>query len=127
MDFDQFITVPRLARAGRRERMPINYPEGRGADVPVSANAASEINPSDRPDAADGLAGSSAGLSRAGRFYLRHEYAVVYAVAAVSYTLIGLHAKFLLNWIVGPLWPIVFIWIGPVLVRRITGWKDPLP
>ena len=58
---------------------------------------------------------------------MRHEYGVVYAVAAISYTAVGLHFKWLLNWIVGPLWPIVFIWAGPVVVRRITGWKEPLP
>ncbi len=58
---------------------------------------------------------------------MRHEYGVVYAVAAISYTFIGLHFKVLLNWIVGPLWPIVFMWGGPILVRRITGWTTPLP
>ncbi len=64
---------------------------------------------------------------RAERFYLRHEYAVIYAVAGVSYTVVGMHAKMLLNWIVGPLWPIVCMWWGPLLVRRLTGWKAPLP
>jgi len=61
------------------------------------------------------------------RYYLRHEYAVIYAGAGVSYTLIAMQAKVLLNWIVGPLWPIVFMWWGPVVVRRLTGWKAPLP
>jgi hypothetical protein len=67
------------------------------------------------------------GLGRCARFYVRHEYAVIYAAAAISYTLLGLHVKALLNWIIGPLWPIVFIWWGPTAVRRITGWKAPLP
>ena len=61
------------------------------------------------------------------RFYVRHEYAVVYAVAGASYVLVGMHVKVLLNWIVGPLWPVAFMWLGPVLVRRVTGWQDPLP
>ena len=61
------------------------------------------------------------------RFYVRHEYTVVYAVAGASYVLIGMHVKVLLNWIVGPLWPVAFVWLGPVLVRRVTGWQDPLP
>jgi hypothetical protein len=61
------------------------------------------------------------------RFYVRHEYAVVYAVAGTSYVLVGMHVKVLLNWIVGPLWPVAFMWLGPVLVRRVTGWQDPLP
>lgn len=60
-------------------------------------------------------------------FYLRHEYAVVYVVAGLSYILIGMNAKVILNWIVGPLWPVVFMWWGPPLVRRVTGWEAPLP
>ena len=74
---------------------------------------------------ADGASSDRSG--RLERTYVRHEYAVVYAVAAVSYTLLGLNFKWLLNWIVGPLWPVVFMWWGPVLVRRVTGWKAPLP
>lgn len=58
---------------------------------------------------------------------MRHEYGVVYAVAAISYTLIGMRFTGLLNWIVGPLWPVAFMWAGPSLVRRVTGWTAPLP
>jgi hypothetical protein len=61
------------------------------------------------------------------RFYIRHEYGVVYAAAGVSYVLIAMHVKVILNWIVGPLWPVVFMWLGPVVVRRVTGWQDPMP
>jgi len=68
--------------------------------------------------------GSTGRIERA---YARHEYAVIYLVAGTSYTLISLHAKVLLNWIVGPLWPVAFMWWGPQLVRRVTGWKAPLP
>jgi hypothetical protein len=60
-------------------------------------------------------------------FYLRHEYGVLYGLAGVSYVLVGMKVTFLLNWIVGPLWPIAVIWAGPPLVRRLTGWRDPLP
>jgi len=72
-------------------------------------------------------AAEAGGTGRLERAYVRHEYAVVYAVAAVRYTVLGLNFKWLLNWIVGPLWPVVFMWWGPVLVRRVTGWKAPLP
>lgn len=60
-------------------------------------------------------------------YYLRHEYAVIYLVAGVSYTLLAMRVTLLLNWIVGPLWPIVCMWWGPVVVRRTTGLKAPLP
>jgi hypothetical protein len=69
----------------------------------------------------------AAGVGRIERAYVRHEYAVIYIVAGTSYTLISMHAKVLLNWIVGPLWPVAFMWWGPMLVRRVTGWKAPLP
>jgi hypothetical protein len=60
-------------------------------------------------------------------FYVRHEYGVLYALAGISYVVVGMRVTFLLNWIVGPLWPIAVIWAGPPLVRRLTGWRDPLP
>ena len=58
---------------------------------------------------------------------MRHEYAVVYIVAGTSYTLVALHHKVLLNWLIGPLWPVLSMWWGPRIVRRITGWKASLP
>jgi hypothetical protein len=61
------------------------------------------------------------------RFYLRHEYAVIYVSAGAIYILVGMRVTFLLNWIVGPLWPVACIWVVPPLVRRATGWRDPLP
>ena len=59
--------------------------------------------------------------------YLRHEYLVVGVVSSIVYIAIAVNVKFLLNWIVGPAWPIVCMWVVPVLVRRVTGWDDPLP
>ena len=53
---------------------------------------------------------SQGGAGRLERAYVRHEYAVIYIVAGTSYTLISMHAKVLLNWIVGPLWPVAFMW-----------------
>lgn len=60
-------------------------------------------------------------------FYLRHEYLVVYVVSAALYIAVGINLKFLLNWIIGPLWPIACMWFVPPLVRRVAGWDDPLP
>jgi len=61
------------------------------------------------------------------RAYLRHEYLVVYVISSVVYVAIAINVKFLLNWIVGPLWPIACMWFVPPLVRRIAGWDDPVP
>ena len=66
-------------------------------------------------------------MSRAQRAYVRHEYAVIYLVAGVTYLLVALRTKAVLNWIVGPLWPVAFMWWGPRLVRRLTKWRAPLP
>lgn len=59
--------------------------------------------------------------------YLRHEVVVVTVVASIVYVLVGMRFTALLNWIVGPLWPVVWVWAVPPVVRRVTGWPDPLP
>ena len=61
------------------------------------------------------------------RFYVRHEYLVVGVASSVLYVAIAVNVKFLLNWIIGPVWPIVCMGVVPVVVRRLTGWDDPLP
>jgi hypothetical protein len=60
-------------------------------------------------------------------FYLRHEIVVITIASSVLYIAVGMHARFLLNWIVGPIWPITCVWFVPPLVRRAFGWRDPLP
>lgn len=60
-------------------------------------------------------------------WYLAHELWVLYVVAAVSYTLVAMYEKLLLNWIIGPIWPVLVVWFGPVVVRKVTRWEDPLP
>ena len=66
-------------------------------------------------------------MSAARRRYLRHEYLVVYVVSSVLYIAIAVNVKILLNWIIGPLWPIACMWVVPPVVRRVTGWDDPVP
>ena len=46
-----------------------------------------------------------------------------YLLAAVSYILLGVWHKWLLNWFVGPLWLVAIIAVGPWLTDRlgITG------
>ena len=42
----------------------------------------------------------------------------LYAVAALSYILVGVFEKSLLNWVVGPLWLLVILVAGLSLRRR---------
>lgn len=42
-----------------------------------------------------------------------------YLAAAITYILLGIWHKWLLNWFVGPLWLVAFIVIGPWLTDRI--------
>jgi len=52
-----------------------------------------------------------------------------YVVAAVSYILLGIWHKFLLNWFVGPMWLVAVVVIGPAVwdrVRKLRSEKaDP--
>ena len=50
-----------------------------------------------------------------------------YLVAAVSYILLGVWHKWLLNWFVGPLWLVTIIVVGPWLTDRLglTGRRRP--
>jgi hypothetical protein len=49
----------------------------------------------------------------------RREEAFWYLFAAVSYVSLGIYHKWLLNWIVGPLWLVATVAIGPVILDRI--------
>ena len=44
-----------------------------------------------------------------------------YLFAAVSYILLGMWQKFLLNWFVGPMWLVAVVVIGPALWDRVRG------
>lgn len=53
-----------------------------------------------------------------------------YIVAAVSYIAFGIWNKWLLNWLLGPIWLVAVITIGPPLatgirvrVARAIGWR----
>lgn len=64
---------------------------------------------------------------RFGAWYLQNEIVVLTVVAGVTYALAGMSWKVLLNWIVGPAWPVLFVWFGPGIVRRATRWEAALP
>ena len=44
-----------------------------------------------------------------------------YLLAAISYILTGMWHKWLLNWILGPLWLVTIICIGPPILDRIRA------
>jgi hypothetical protein len=44
---------------------------------------------------------------------------VWYVVAAVSYILLGVWHKWLLNWFVGPLWLVTIVVVGPWITDRL--------
>lgn len=50
-----------------------------------------------------------------------------YLAAAVSYIVLGIFHKFLLNWIVGPLWLVAVVVVGPAVWDRLRGRERSSP
>jgi hypothetical protein len=53
---------------------------------------------------------------------------VWYVAAGISYIVLGLWHKWLLNWFVGPIWLVTIVVVGPWLTDRLglTG-RTPVP
>jgi hypothetical protein len=47
------------------------------------------------------------------------ETAFWYGLAGISYIALSIFHKWLLNWMIGPLWLVAFVWLGPELVDRV--------
>jgi hypothetical protein len=47
--------------------------------------------------------------------------ALLYLGAAVSYIVLATQFLWLLNWVVGPLWCVAWVWGIPALVRVVRG------
>lgn len=64
---------------------------------------------------------SSAHTGRPGdpAWYTRRIELALYILAGASYVVLGVFHKFLLNWIIGPIWLVAWIWAVPVVVERI--------
>ncbi|HKE72831.1 MAG TPA: hypothetical protein VKB57_04420 [Acidimicrobiales bacterium] len=45
--------------------------------------------------------------------------ALWYGVAGASYVGLSVHHKFLLNWVVGPLWLVAVVWLGPAAAALV--------
>lgn len=52
-------------------------------------------------------------------WYTRGTELVLYVLAGVSYIVLGMFHKWLLNWILGPVWLVTWIWAVPALVDRL--------
>jgi hypothetical protein len=48
-----------------------------------------------------------------------HQGWVLYPAAAASYAVVGMVQKPLLNWIVGPFWVLLVVWLLPAAFARI--------
>ncbi|MGH9212922.1 MAG: hypothetical protein ACRD2C_19960 [Acidimicrobiales bacterium] len=60
----------------------------------------------------------------ASRRLSRGESVLWYGAAATTYIGASIVEKGLLNWFVGPLWLVAFIWLGPLATDRLRqGWK----
>jgi hypothetical protein len=45
----------------------------------------------------------------------------LYAAAAISYIGLSIYNKWLLDWVVGPLWLVAWVWGVPALWRLVRG------
>lgn len=44
-----------------------------------------------------------------------------YVLAGVSYVALGIFHKWLLNWIIGPIWLVAFVTLVPALIERVRA------
>lgn len=51
-------------------------------------------------------------------WYTRRFELVLYVLAGATYVVLGMYFKFLLNWIIGPIWLVAWIWAVPALLDR---------
>jgi hypothetical protein len=54
-------------------------------------------------------------------WYTRRVELGLYVAAGVTYVVLGMFHKFLLNWVIGPVWLVAWVWGVPVLVERIRA------
>ena len=74
----------------------------------------------ERPDGETPTGDDRDGLDfRGSRRLVGFEEWAWYVLAGVTYIVLGIWHKWLLNWFVGPAWLVVFVVIGPWLTDRI--------
>jgi hypothetical protein len=72
----------------------------------------------------DGAGGKTDWAAPTGRpgdpgWYTRRIELLLYVAAGVTYVVAGMWFKFLLNWVIGPVWLIAWVWAMPTLVERL--------
>jgi hypothetical protein len=55
----------------------------------------------------------------------RRYEALLYLVAGLSYCGFAIFHKFLLNWIIGPIWLVAWVVIVPLVIERVRGRRRP--
>jgi hypothetical protein len=73
--------------------------------------------PADTPRGQAARPGPARGAPAVGR----GELAFWYGAAAVTYVGASIVEKALLNWFVGPLWLVAFVWLGPLAAGLLRG------
>ena len=55
------------------------------------------------------------------RFVGDHSEGLLYLAAGLTYIVFGIWQKWALNWLIGPLWLLVWVWLIPAAWRRLRG------
>jgi hypothetical protein len=58
-------------------------------------------------------------------WYTRRAEVALYILAGVTYVGLGMFHKFLLNWIIGPLWLVAVVWLVPMAVEGVRRRSSP--
>jgi hypothetical protein len=58
-------------------------------------------------------------------WYSRRVELTLYLAAGVTYIGFGMFHKFLLNWIIGPMWLVAWVWLVPALVDAVRRRPSP--
>jgi hypothetical protein len=58
-------------------------------------------------------------------WYTRRVEVALYVLAGVTYVGVGMFHKFLLNWIIGPLWLVAVVWLVPMAVEGVRRRGSP--
>ena len=52
-------------------------------------------------------------------WYTRRLEVGLYVVAGVVYVIVGMFNKWLLNWVIGPIWLVAWVWAVPPILDRV--------
>jgi hypothetical protein len=51
-------------------------------------------------------------------WYTRRIELALYLLAGTTYVVLGVFHKFLLNWVIGPVWLVAWVWAVPAIIER---------